>query len=104
MGADPLPRRCKRLGFGPRRSSLVRPADDGEQATTGSEGWLPSTRPHSALLPGATQGAGTSLAVPLEFAAPLEFLGTHFFGLCCSALVRHSFENKSFRDKAFIFP
>lgn len=54
----------------------------------------PFSPPHVALLLGPTQGAGTSLAVPLEFAAPVEFLGTGFFGLCCNALARYLFKEQ----------
>lgn len=69
LGAPP----CRRWRTGARRP---RPAL--------TDGPLPSPKgpfsaPHVALLLGPTQGAGTSQAVPLEFAAPWNSWGQAFF-------------------------
>lgn len=91
LGVDPRPRLCKRLGFGsPALDLRLRRGSDNPLREV-------APAPKTALLSGATQGAGTSLAVPLEFADPLKFPGTLSISLCCNALVRHWFQEQKLK-------
>lgn len=109
-GADSLPGRRERPGFGPG-APLCRGGRTGasrRQPTLRGDPLPPALQaplifPHADLLPGPTQGTGTSLAVLLEFTAPLEFLGTHFFGLCCKALARLAFKVKAFGTGIYFY-
>ena len=104
--ADSLPRRCERLGFDPG-ASLGRGRRTGaRRRQPHSEGRpIPSIPKSPAGLspPAFAPEPYTGNRNPLEFVAPLQFLGTGFFGLCWKALACRSFKAKALGTRYLLF-